>query len=72
MSKVEELERELQIHTDIYEIARDKWLETQEKLTIALNEEAELERQTQLARRNIFLYSAGITFAVIAINLWFA
>lgn len=72
MSKVEELERELQIHTDIYEIARDKWLETQEKLTIALHEEAALERQTQLARRNIFLYSVGITFTVVAINLWFA
>jgi len=72
MSKVEELERELQIHTDIYEIARDKWLETQEKLTIALHEEAALERQTKLARRTIFLYSAGITLTIIAINLWFA
>ena len=70
MSKVEELERELQIHTDIYEIARDKWLETQEKLTIALHEEAALERQTQLARRNIFFAFAGIGLAILSASVW--
>jgi len=70
MSTVEELERELQIHTDIYEIARDKWLETQEKLTIALHEEAALERQTQLARRNILFAFAGIGLAILSASVW--
>ena len=70
MSTVEHLQRELVIHRDIYEIARDKLIETEINLKNAIAEENELNKAADRARRIFFAAFAGITVAVATINIW--
>lgn len=70
MSTVEHLQRELVIHRDIYEIARDKLIETEINLHEAIEEEEELKRASERARKFVFLTAAGLAIAAVAINIW--
>jgi hypothetical protein len=70
MSTVEELERELVIHRDIYEIARDKLIDTEVRLEMAIAEEEELKRNSDRARRFLCFAAAGVAIAIAVINVW--
>jgi len=70
MSTVEELERELVVHRDIYEIARDKLIETEVRLEMAIAEEEELKRKSDQARRFVYFSAAGAAIAIAIINVW--
>jgi predicted translin family RNA/ssDNA-binding protein len=70
MTKIEELQRELVIHRDIYEIARDKLIETEINLKDAIEEEEELKRAAEGARKFVFLSMVGVAIAAVAISIW--
>jgi len=70
MSAVEQLQRELVVHRDIYEIARDKLIETEIKLKDAIEEEDELKRASDGARKFVFLTMVGVAMAAVAISIW--
>jgi hypothetical protein len=70
MSAVEHLQRELVVHRDIYEIARDKLIETEIKLKDAIDEEEELKRASEGARKFVFLTTVGVAIAAVAISIW--
>ena len=70
MSTVEQLQRELVIHRDIYEIARDKLIDTEIKLKDAIEEEEEMKRASEGARKFVFLSMIGVAIASVAISIW--
>ena len=61
---IAELEHELQVHRDIYEIARDKLIESENNLAEAILEEDRLRRNADYARRSLFLAFIGFGVAV--------
>jgi hypothetical protein len=67
---IAELEYELQVHRDIYEIARDKLIESENNLAEAIEEEDRLRRNAEYARRSLFLAFIGFGVAVAIAKVW--
>jgi hypothetical protein len=61
---IAELQHELEVHRDIYEIARDKLIESENNLAQAIQEEDRLRRNADYARRSLFLAFIGFGVAV--------
>ena len=67
---IAELEHELRVHQDIYEIARAKLLESEQKLTEAIIEEERLRRNSEYTRKSLFLAFVGVGMAVVMAKIW--
>lgn len=67
---IAELEHELRVHQDIYEIARDKLLESEQKLTEAIIEEERLRRNSEYTRKSLILAFVGVGMAVVMAKIW--
>ena len=67
---IAELEHEHQVHRDIYEIARDKLIESENNLAEAIEEEDRLRRNAKYARRSLFLAFIGFGVAVAMAKVW--
>jgi len=58
------------VHRDIYEIARDKLIESENNLAEAIHEEDRLRRNAEYARRTLFLAFIGFGVAVAMAKVW--
>ena len=67
---IDELEHELRVHQDIYDIARDKLIESQNNLTEAILEEERLRRNSDYTRKSLFLAFVGVSIAVVMVKVW--
>jgi hypothetical protein len=67
---IAELEHELRVHQDIYEIARDKLIESQNNLTEAVLDEERLRRNSEYTRKSLFLAFVGVGMAVVMAKIW--
>ena len=67
---IAELEHERLVHRDIYEIARDKWIESENKLADAIEEEERLRQNSEYARKILFLAFVGVGIAVVMAKVW--
>ena len=67
---IAELQHELEVHRDIYEIARDKLIESENNLAQAIREEDRLRRNAEYARRSLFLAFIGFGVVVAVAKVW--
>jgi hypothetical protein len=70
MPSIEELRREALNRYELYETARNDWLESETDLEFAIEEEIAVRQSTDRARKHIFWSLTGFALAVAMITIW--